>query len=191
MMLKCASCFLTQVFSSNIDYSQFAQCERSLREGRLIGSEESHRFLLCQIGSRMVALALIHVRETMRPLPIEPLNGMPQFVLGLSVVRGVPVPVIGGRRLLSPFPSVLTGSAARFVTLKLGDRTAALAVDAVLEVRAIAPETLTQIPPLLREAGVELSAVGALDAELLLVLQAARIVPESVWSSICQSGATA
>ena len=163
----------------------------SLWEGRLTGSGEDNRFLLCQIGSRIIALALINVRETMRPLPIEPLNGMPQFVLGLAVVRGLPVPVIDARRLLSPFKSATSGTSLRFVTLRLGERTAALAVDAVLKVSSIAHATLTQIPPLLSETAGELSAIGALDAELLLVLQAARLVPDSVWSAIRRSGDSA
>ena len=157
----------------------------------MIESQENDRFLLCQVGSRIIALALFDVRETMRPLPIEPLNGMPQFVLGLAVVRGLPVPVIDARRLLSPFKSATSGTSLRFVTLRLGERTAALAVDAVLEVRSIARAMLTEVPPLLRESGAELSAIGALDAELLLVLQTARLVPDSVWSAIRRSGDSA
>jgi purine-binding chemotaxis protein CheW len=157
----------------------------------LIGSEANHRFLLCQIGSHIAALELAAVRETMRPLPIEPLNDMPRFVLGLAVVRGLPVPVIDASRLVSPLTSDLSTSSARFVTLRLGQRTAALAVDAVLQVRAIAPATLTQIPPLLHDMRAELSAIGALDAELMLVLQAARLVPDAVWAAIGQAGAAA
>jgi chemotaxis signal transduction protein len=37
----------------------------------------------------------------MRPLPIEPLSRMPCFVLGLSIIRRSPVPVIDARRLLN------------------------------------------------------------------------------------------
>jgi purine-binding chemotaxis protein CheW len=155
----------------------------------LIGSEENDRFLLCQVGSRIIALALISVGETMRPLPIEPLNGMPPFVLGLAVIRGIAIPVIDAGRLLSPSTSVCSGTAARFVTLRLGERTTALAVDAVLDVRSLTRAALTQVPPLLRDSQAELSSIGALDAELLLVLQAARLVPEMVFSAIGPSGA--
>ena len=158
----------------------------------MIGSEEDDRFLLCQVGSRVGALALKDVRETMRPLPIEPLNGMPHFVLGLAVVRGAPVPVIDAGRLLSPLPSTLSGTAARFVSLRLGRRTAALAVDAVIAVRSIARQTLAQIPPLLRESEAELvSAIGTLDAELLLVFEAAHLLPDPIWDAIERSGASA
>jgi purine-binding chemotaxis protein CheW len=151
----------------------------------MIGAGEKDRFLLCRIGSRIGALALKDVREIMRPLPIEPLNGMPGFVLGLAVVRGLPVPVIGASQLFSPSTSIAVRAPARFVSLKLGERTASLAVDAVLDVRSMAIETLATIPPLLREAAAELvSAISALDTELLLVLEAARLVPDSVWDAI-------
>lgn len=150
--------------------------------GGMVGAEESGRFLLCRIGSSVGALALKDVREIMRPLPIEPIRAMPAFVLGLAIVRGMPTPVIDAGRLLSP---VTLASPTRFVSLKVGERTVALAVDAVLEVRAIAAGILTDIPPLLRQAEADIvSAVGALDAKLLRVLETARVVPESIWGAI-------
>jgi purine-binding chemotaxis protein CheW len=148
----------------------------------MTGAEGDHRFLLCRIGSRIGALSLNDVREVMRPLPIEPLAGAPPFVLGLAILRGSPAPVIDAGRLLGP---VGLPSPARFVSLRLGERTAALAVDAVLDVRALGAGTIADIPPLLREAGTDVaSAIGALDTKLLLVLEAARLVPESLWGAI-------
>jgi purine-binding chemotaxis protein CheW len=148
----------------------------------MTGAVGDHRFLLCRIGSRIGALTLNDVREIMRPLPIEPLAGAPPFVLGLAIVRGSPTPVIDAGRLLGP-----TGlpSPARFVSLKLGERSAALAVDAVLDVRSLPADSLEDIPPLLREAETGIaSAIGSLDSELFLVLEAARLVPESLWDAI-------
>jgi len=159
-------------------------------------AEEGNLFVLCRIGSRIGALALLDVRETMRPLPIEPLSGTPPFVLGLAIVRGFPIPVIDAGRLLNPsaapYSPIASSFPSRLVSLKLGDRTAALAVDAVLGVRSLAAGMLRGIPPLLSEAREDLvSLVGALDAELLLVLETARLMPESVWSAIKAEGATA
>ena len=164
--------------------------------GRMNRAKESDLFLLCRISSRIGALALKDVGETMRPLPIEPLTRTPPFVLGVAIVRGSATPVIDAGRLLDPsalpFAATISTCPARFVSLKLGDRTAALAVDAVLGVRSLAPEILSDIPPLLREAGAELlSVIGALDARLLLVLEAACLVPDSVWSEIKAAGASA
>jgi purine-binding chemotaxis protein CheW len=148
----------------------------------MTGAEGDHRFLLCRIGSRIGALTLNDVREVMRPLPIEPLAGAPPFVLGLAIVRGHPTPVIDAGRLLGPAG---LPSPARFISLRLGERTAALAVDAVLDVRSLPTGAVGDIPPLLREAGTDVaSAIGALDAELLLVLEAARLVPASLWNAI-------
>src|SRR5580692_6397238 len=132
----------------------------------------------------------------MRPLPIEPLTGMPPFVLGVAIVRGFPAPVVDAGRLLNPCASpstpIIASSSARFVSLKLGERTAALAVDAVLDIRPLTAGILADIPPLLREAGAEqMAAIGALDTQLLLVLEAARLVPESVWSAMKAPGAPA
>jgi purine-binding chemotaxis protein CheW len=155
----------------------------------MVRGEDNERFLLCRVGSRIAALDVRDVRETMRPLPIEPLAGAPTFVLGLAIVRGFPMPVIDADRLLGSSASsstpVISPSPARFVSLKLGARDAALAVDAVLEIRALPAAMLANIPPLLGEAGAALVAViGALDAQLLLVLQTARLVPDSVWNAI-------
>jgi purine-binding chemotaxis protein CheW len=162
----------------------------------MIRVRENDPFLLCRIGSRIGALAIKDVRETMRPLPVERLTGTPPFVLGIAIVRGSACPVIDAGRLLDPSAllsaAITSPSAARFVSLKLGDRTAVLAVDAVLDVRSLAAGILAEIPPLLREAGEDLvSAIGALDSKLLLVLEAARLVPDSVWSEIKAAGASA
>ncbi len=162
----------------------------------MIRADESDRFLLCCIGSRIGALALRDVRETMRPLPVEPLMGAPPFVLGLATIRGFPTPVVDVGRLLGPsessFAPAHPPSAARFVSLRLGERTAALAVDAVLDVRSVSSQILASTPPLLREASASVvSVVGALDTRLLIVLEAARLVPDSVWSAMEIPGAVA
>jgi len=139
--------------------------------------------LVCRVGSRLCALPVEHVIETMRPLPVEPMAGAPRFVRGLSVIRGVPTPVVDAARLLGVTEEESDLAAApaaggRFVTLRAGERPVALAVDAVLTVRALAEPSLHELPPLLRDAATDVvSAVSVLDAELLLVLRAARLVP--------------
>ena len=111
-------------------------------ERALIRADENDRFLLCCIGSRSGALAPRDVRETMRPLPVEPLAGAPPLVRGLATIRGYPTPVVDVGRLLDSSESscapTLSPSLARFVSLELGERTAALAADAVLGVRSAA-----------------------------------------------------
>jgi len=127
-------------------------------------------------------LPLARVVETMRPLPVEVMAGTPPCVRGLAIVRGVPVPVIEVAALLREEErTVRLGSSARFVTVKLGDRTIALIVDSVVGVRSLAPDSFRELPPLLRDSELDvIGAIGTLDAELVVVLRAARLVPQGL-----------
>jgi purine-binding chemotaxis protein CheW len=79
----------------------------------------------------------------------------------------------------------------RFVTVDAGDRRVALAVDTVIGVRTIPTETLDELPPLLRDANTDvISTIGMLDAQLLVVLRSARLIPEPVWTALTASGAS-
>jgi purine-binding chemotaxis protein CheW len=144
--------------------------------------------LVCRVGGWLCALPIAQVEETMRPLPVEPLAAVPAFVLGLSIIRGVPTPVVDTGALLGardrPRPS-------RLVVLRLqdGDRKVALAVEAVLGVRTIPATALDRLPPLLRDASRDVvTAVGALDDAFLVALHAGRLVPESVWDALAAGG---
>ncbi|MGH8667495.1 MAG: chemotaxis protein CheW, partial [Burkholderiales bacterium] len=76
-------------------------------------------------------------------------------------------------------------ASGRYVRLRVaGTRYVALAVESVLGVRKLSSE-LKEWPPLLRAADAAvISAVSALDTELLLVLRDACLVPEEAWSAV-------
>lgn len=138
----------------------------------------AHRVLAVRAGARMLALPIESVVETMRPMPVEPLAGAPSFVRGLAVIRGAAVPVVDVAELLGAAGEM----PGRFVTLRLGARNIALAVESVLGLSALEPSALAELPPLLdRAANGAVESVGLLDAQLVLVLRAARIVPDDVW----------
>lgn len=142
-------------------------------------------FLICRSAGHLCALPLDKVREIMRPLPLERMAGpgAASFVLGASIVRGAVVPVLSLAGLLGGHDAVRH---ERYVSLRLGERNAALAVDSVL---GIATAAGTEgIAPLL--GAVEHAAVAAItthDAELLYVLQASKLIPDSVWADGAQA----
>ncbi len=141
--------------------------------------------LLFRVASRLCALPLMHVVETMRPLPIESLAGAPVGVKGLALIRGAPMPVVSLSALLEGGDEDPT----RFVTVRTGASHVALAVSDVLGVHRIAAASLRDIPPLLRDADNNaLSAIGTADTELLLVLNMARLVPDGLWATLNSAG---
>jgi purine-binding chemotaxis protein CheW len=147
------------------------------------------RTLVVTVAGRACALPLVHVEETMRPLPTSSLAGVPQFVLGVAVIRGAPVPVVD---LAAVIGAGTSDEVSRFVTLRLGERRVALAVEAVLGLRDLDAARVDQMPPLLRGAcaGV-VAAIGTLDQELLLVLRSSRIAPDDLWQELETRGAPA
>ena len=144
--------------------------------------------LVCRVGDVLCAIPLEHVEETMRPLPVEPIAGVPGFVRGLAVVRGIPAPVIDAASLLGG----TSVQPSRFVTVKTGTRRIALAVDAVVGVIEIPRGSIGALPPLFQGAALEaITAVGTLDAELLLILRSTCLVPDDIWAAIHAGGAGA
>lgn len=138
----------------------------------------SQRLLMVTAGNRVCGLPLLGLRETMRPLPVQPLRGAPDFVRGLSLIRGASVPVVDlGKLLDAAAPE--GGTTRRYVTLKLRAHDVALAVTDVLGTRDIEVDALSRLPRLLDGARVDfVEALGEHDAELLTVLRLARVIPE-------------
>jgi purine-binding chemotaxis protein CheW len=146
-----------------------------------VGEGVTGLWLLCRMETKLCALPLECVLETMRPLPVDPLPGAPRFILGLAIVRGAPIPVVSAAHLLG------TGKVppTRFVAVRAGERQVALAVDSVLGVRSVTAGSLRDLPPLLRDASAEyVAAIGTLDTELLFFLQSTYLVPEELWADL-------
>ncbi len=138
--------------------------------------------LLCQAGSLICGLPLAHISETMRPLPLQPFDGMPAFVEGLSIIRGAPVPVVDLARLLGNDGGTCR---TRLVVVKVRERHVALSVERVIGVKSLADIVSGALPPLLTGARADfVSAVGSLDAHLLVVLESGLILPASTWTSL-------
>ncbi len=138
--------------------------------------------VICRARGLFFALSASSVAETMRPLPIAELSGAPAGVLGMTVIRGEAVPVVdAGAALGLPGAS----SPSRFVTVRAGERLVALAVEEVVSVSPLPTSYTRTLPPLFRgDKALPLAAIGALDSELLGVLDAARVIPQSVFASL-------
>jgi purine-binding chemotaxis protein CheW len=127
--------------------------------------------LVVKVGSRLCAIPLEHVVETMRPLPVERVAQSRAFVLGLAIVRGAPLLVLDASALVGVSRDAPPN---RFVTIRERDRSIVLAVDGVIGVADLDAK-FESLPPLVQASDV-VDAIAPLDEKLLMVLRAARIV---------------
>ena len=144
------------------------------------------RLLVVRAGASLCAVPLDHIVEIMRALPVKPVTSAPDYVRGLSIVRGEAIPVVD--------VGLLVGSDAtecrRLVTVRTGGRTVALAVSDVLGIESFSADELKDLPPLLHEAGNDtIAAIGTVDAELLFFLRAARVISWDLFDQLIAEGA--
>jgi len=138
--------------------------------------EARKSLLVVDAGGCRAGVPLACVRETMRALPITVVAGAPHFVLGLSIIRGASVPVVDLGAVLAARDG--RRQIGRIVTLEVDGRAVALAVERVIGVSELDVRALERMPPLLSRAAQDsVSALALHDATLLLVLEAARLVP--------------
>jgi purine-binding chemotaxis protein CheW len=143
---------------------------------------QSGAVLLVRVPSAVCALPISEVVETMRPLPVSPLSEAPDFVGGIAIIRGVPTPVVELGALFQAGERPLAG---RFITVRSGGHTIALAVQSVIGVAELDRLDVSSLPPLMANARTDvIEAIGRLDAELLVMLQTVRLVPESIWETL-------
>ena len=123
----------------------------------------------------------------MRVLTIDPVPGMLPFILGLSIIRGMPVPVVDIGSLLGAPDS----RGRYFVSVDAGGLPVALTVDEIPGFLRIPEDVLAPLPPLLRDAANgAVAALRARDGQLLILLDTARLVPAQLFVELNQAGAT-
>ncbi len=138
--------------------------------------------LIVGLKSCVCAVPLTHVIETMRALPVEPISGVPSFVRGISIIRGIPTPVID----LGAVVGTPSEGAERFVTLRVGEKQVALSVNTVLGIRDLGGVvTMRELPPLLQRASKDvIETIGTLDEQVLMILRDGWELPEEVWQAL-------
>ena len=144
-------------------------------------SDASALALVFRSGECTCALGISHVLEVMRPLPVRKIDQAPRAVCGLSMIRGIPVPVVELSRLLTGAES----KPARLILLRVGDRRVAIAVDSVLGIRHMGISPPDSLPPLMsKAAGKIVEELTTLDKDLVFLLNAGCIVPDGAWPTL-------
>lgn len=144
--------------------------------------------LLVSIPHARCAFPLSEVIEIMRPLPVEPLANAPDWIQGVARIRGAAVPVV---RLAALFQADSNDvPLTRFVTLRVGPRCIALGVQSVIGIIDLSDCGLENLPSLLKSAQTDvIRTLGTLDADFLVMLNTACLVPDSVWQVMTRAEA--
>lgn len=136
--------------------------------------------LVFRAGPLRCSLPLGEVVETMRPLTIRPLADLPPFVRGVSIMRGVPAPVIDVALLLSGQAAQIS----RFIAVRCALGTLAFATGDVSGIWAVGPDADSHPARLLTGASAALvDAVATFDAEPLLMLSGGGLVDPKIWAA--------
>jgi purine-binding chemotaxis protein CheW len=107
-------------------------------------------------------------------------------VSGVAVVRGAPTPVVDLDALLG---SSGGGPPERYVVVRVGERRAALAVTEVVGLGELSEGDVAGAPLLDGAAEGAVAALRSRDDALLVVLAAARLVPDAAWRAVDERAA--
>ncbi len=133
----------------------------SIRATDLFPPEDDQRpqWLVVRSGDELLGIPIVQVRELVRPDGIRPVPGAPIVQAGIVNVRGTVVTVLDLLALRTGLRAVAVGS---IVLLEHGARTIGLAVDTVLDVRAVddGRETQDSADIITAEAVMPLDAVA-------------------------------
>ncbi len=138
--------------------------------------------LIIGVGTRVCAIPLTHVIETMRPLPVEAISAAPLFVRGVAIIRGIPTLVVDLGTILG-MSNELTGE--RLVIVRVGARQVAVFVNKVFGIHDLDALRTQELPPLLQEASRDVvERIGILDEQFLMVLRAGWRLSDEIWDAV-------
>jgi len=148
-------------------------------------SQGVDRFVGFRVGRRHYALPLDCVSRVLRMVAVTPVPEAPSWVAGAINLHGQVVPAVDLRQRLGEPPRAPTPS-DRLLVVEILGRTTAFIVDETTEVLA-APAQQTGPPPEPLPQSDLLAAVIRWREELVLVLDAARLLPKAAEIAACEA----
>jgi purine-binding chemotaxis protein CheW len=136
-----------------------------------------------EVGGRVVALDVAHVREVVRFQPVTPLPNSPRLIEGVIDLRGAVVPVVDLGRALGMEPMQVTPNSRVAVTVVDG-LVVGLLVEAAVEVLQVNANSMEDPPALATHAGYQAAraVVRSTGADPIVVLSMEHLL-ENVYRS--------
>lgn len=136
----------------------------------LAAEDENREFLVFSLGDEEYAIDILKVQEIRGYENVTRIANAPDFIKGVTNLRGVIVPIVD-LRIKFHFDKVEYGGQTVVIVVNVGDRVVGIVVDGVSDVMTLTPEQIKPAP----EFGVTLSSdflsgLGSLDDRMLVLV---------------------
>ena len=134
------------------------------------------QFVVFKLGEEEYGVDILQVQTIERMLDITRVPNAPEFVEGVTNLRGMVVPIIDLRKRLG-LPEIEPTEETRIITIKMNEVLVGMIVDSASDVVKV-PESAIEPPPSII-GGVEstyLEGVAKLDKRLLVLLKLSEVL---------------
>ncbi len=139
-------------------------------------SRTSAQFVGFRLAEQDYAFRIEQIQEIVIPDRLTQLPQVPDYIEGVSNLRGTIIPVVSLRRLLS-LPAVARDSETRTIVVNVQPRIIGCTVDSVTQVLRIAPGEILPAPDMLTgEGGCFIDGFAKVDSRLVTLLNVPQLL---------------
>ncbi len=147
-------------------------------------NDEVLQWVTYKLGEETYVINVMKVKEVLRHTEIEPVPGVPDYVLGIINLRGNVVTVIDTRSRFGLPPSDITDN-TRIVIIESDDQVVGILVDSVAEVVYLRSSEIDSAPNVGTEESAKfIQGVSNRDGELLILVDLNKLLNDEEWSEI-------
>ena len=144
--------------------------------GALVNEAASSEYLVFSLGDEEYAVDILKVQEIRGYENVTRIANVPEFIKGVTNLRGVIVPIID-LRLKFHLDKVEYGGQTVVIVVNVDDRIVGIVVDGVSDVMSLSPDQIKPAP----EFGVTLSSdylsgIGSLDDRMLVLVDIEKLL---------------
>ena len=156
--------------------------EQALIEDNLFDDEEVRepliRWVTFQLGQEVYGVVVNKVREILRINNLSPVPGAPDYIVGITNIRGNVVSVIDGRRRINLPPTEYT-DLSRMIVMESEDDIVAVVVDNVADIIDLPESSIDSNPKLNKgNSSQYISGVIANDDDLIIILDSEKFITD-------------
>jgi purine-binding chemotaxis protein CheW len=142
-----------------------------------VGKANNRQFVIFNIGKEKYGVEISRVREIIKPKEITRIPNMPDYVEGVTNIRGQVTTVFNLRKRLG-FPAVEEmDKIGRIIIVEYEGIPAGILVDDVRDVKYISDEEIDKVPSIISKSkgGKFLTGVGKIKDDLILLVDLDKI----------------